>query len=219
MDLVKRCVALPRCVALLLVLASTTTALAPTRRQLVLGGGCATLVTPSIAGANIAGGSSNSLNLRINDKITAPEAKTQPDVVLDNAVLEPLSKYANDFGDIGAAFAEEDGGGAAQIQKFFAPGGSYERLARSVQGVTGDDTMPKGVRKAGKAFLDATSMTRASYNVGDFDKAFAQYGTSLTILVGFLGRVGVVADAPVAPREAAAPVTRRTYLPGPFQTL
>ena len=33
------------------------------------------------------------------------------------------------------------------------------------------------------------------------------------------GRVGVVADAPVAPREAAAPVTRRTYLPGPFQTL
>ena len=98
---------------LLWCLLSTASALAPTRRQLVLGGGCATLVAPSVARANIAGGSSNSLNLRINDKITAPEAKTQPDVVLDNAVLEPLSKYANDFGDIGAAFAEEDGGGAA----------------------------------------------------------------------------------------------------------
>ena len=217
-DLVKRCVALPRCVALLLLLATTTTALAPTRRQLVLGGGCATLVAPSVARANIAGGSSNSLNLRINDKITAPEAKTQPDVVLDNAVLEPLSKYANDFGDIGAAFAEEDGGGASAVQKFFAPGGDYDQLQREVQAVSGDGTVPKGVRKAGKAFLEATSMSRASYNTGAFDKAAEQYDFALSILVGFLGRVGVVADVPPAPKSSA-PVTRRTYLPAPFQLL
>ena len=46
---------------------------------------------------------------------------------------------------------------------------------------------------AGGAFLAATAATLESYNTGDFEKAFVQYESALTILAGYCARVGVVA--------------------------
>ena len=80
------------------------------------------------------------------------------------------------------------------------------------------EAYPKSVRKAGGAFLAATAATLESYNTGDFEKALVQYESALTILAGYCARVGVVAGAPVA-KPAKGPVTRRTYLPGPFQLM
>ena len=201
------------------LLVAAASSLAPTRRQVLAKAAAAAAVgAPAVASANLGGANSNSLNLRISDKITAPEARAAPEIVLPTESREALAASANDFAKVGAAFAEEDGGGASAVQKFFAPGGDYDQLQREVQAVSGDGTVPKGVRKAGKAFLEATSMSRASYNTGAFDKAAEQYDFALSILVGFLGRVGVVADVPPAPKSSA-PVTRRTYLPAPFQLL
>ena len=119
----------------------------------------------------------------------------------------------------GAPPSAEDGAAAQQVQAYFRNGGGYDALADSIQAVTQNkEAYPKSVRKAGGAFLAATAATLESYNTGDFEKALVQYESALTILAGYCARVGVIAGAPVA-KPAKGPVTRRTYLPGPFQLM
>ena len=205
--------------------ASVAQGLAPMqeRRQFLQSAAVSIAAVPGLASANIAGANSNSLNLRISDKITAPEGGVRADVELPTAEREALAAGATAYGAIGASFLAEEGEGSDKVQRYFGKDGEYEILVRSVSSIVGDGAVPKGVRKAGSAFLAATAATRESYNTGAFDKAAEQYEFALGILVGFCARVGVVSDGAAtggaAPRPKAEPVTRRTYLPGPFQLL
>ena len=154
---------------------------------------------------------------RLAESITNPDNQIEARLPRDQA--EALARAATDYGSIGEAFAAEDGAAAQQVQAYFRSGGGYDALADSIQAVTQNkEAYPKSVRKAGGAFLAATAATLESYNTGDFEKALVQYESALTILAGYCARVGVIAGAPVA-KPAKGPVTRRTYLPGPFQLM
>ncbi len=169
------------------------------------------------ASANIGGADYVIGGARLSEAITNPEGQVEARLPRDQA--EALARAATDYGSIGEAFAADDGAAAQQIQTYFRSGGGYDALADSIQAVTKNkEAYPKSVRKAGGAFLAATAATLESYNTGDFDKALVQYESALTILAGYCARVGVVAGAPVA-KPAKGPVTRRTYLPGPFQLM
>ena len=169
------------------------------------------------ASANIGGADYVIGGARLAESISSGEGQVEARLPRDQA--EALARAATDYGSIGEAFAADDGAAAQQIQTYFKPGGGYDALADSIQAVTKNkEAYPKSVRKAGGAFLAATAATLESYNTGDFEKAFVQYESALTILAGYCARVGVVAGAPVA-KPAKGPVTRRTYLPGPFQLM
>jgi tetratricopeptide (TPR) repeat protein len=177
----------------------------------------AVTTVPTLASANIGGADYVIGGARLSESITNPQGEVV--VRLPRDAAEALARAATDYGSIGEAFAAEDGAAAAQVQAYFRSGGGYDALAESVQAVSSNkEAFPKSVRKAGKAFLAATAATMELYNTGDFDKALTQYESALTILAGFCASVGVVAGAPVA-KPAKGPVTRRTYLPGPFQLL
>ena len=177
----------------------------------------AAAVKPRGASANIGGADYVIGGARLSEAITNPEGQVEARLPRDQA--EALAKAATDYGSIGEAFAAEDGAAAQQIQAYFRNGGGYDALADSIQAVTQNkEAYPKSVRKAGGAFLAATAATLESYNTGDFEKALVQYESALTILAGYCARVGVIAGAPVA-KPAKGPVTRRTYLPGPFQLM
>jgi len=177
----------------------------------------AAATTATSASANIGGADYVIGGARLSEAITNPEGQVEARLPRDQA--EALAKAATDYGSIGEAFAAEDGAAAQQIQAYFRNGGGYDALADSIQAVTQNkEAYPKSVRKAGGAFLAATAATLESYNTGDFEKALVQYESALTILAGYCARVGVVAGAPVA-KPAKGPVTRRTYLPGPFQLM
>ena len=169
------------------------------------------------ASANIGGADYVIGGARLAESISSGEGQVEARLPRDQA--EALARAATDYGSIGEAFAADDGAAAQQIQTYFKSGGGYDALADSIQAVTKNkEAYPKSVRKAGGAFLAATAATLESYNTGDFEKAFVQYESALTILAGYCARVGVVAGAPVA-KPAKGPVTRRTYLPGPFQLM
>ena len=169
------------------------------------------------ASANIGGADYVIGGARLAESISSGEGQVEARLPRDQA--EALARAATDYGSIGEAFAADDGAAAQQIQTYFKTGGGYDALADSIQAVTKNkEAYPKSVRKAGGAFLAATAATLESYNTGDFEKAFVQYESALTILAGYCARVGVVAGAPVA-KPAKGPVTRRTYLPGPFQLM
>ena len=177
----------------------------------------ALLATATSASANIGGADYVIGGARLAESISSGEGQVEARLPRDQA--EALARAATDYGSIGEAFAADDGAAAQQIQTYFRSGGGYDALADSIQAVTKNkDAYPKSVRKAGGAFLAATAATLESYNTGDFDKALVQYESALTILAGYCARVGVVAGAPVA-KPAKGPVTRRTYLPGPFQLM
>ena len=177
----------------------------------------AAATAPRVANANIGGADYVIGGARLSEAITNPEGQVEARLPRDQA--EALARAATDYGSIGEAFAADDGAAAQQIQTYFRSGGGYDALADSIQAVTKNkEAYPKSVRKAGGAFLAATAATLESYNTGDFDKALVQYESALTILAGYCARVGVVAGAPVA-KPAKGPVTRRTYLPGPFQLM
>ena len=175
------------------------------------------MAAPRVASANIGGGDYVIGGARLAESISSGEGQVEARLPRDQA--EALARAATDYGSIGEAFAADDGAAAQQIQTYFKSGGGYDALADSIQAVTKNkEAYPKSVRKAGGAFLAATAATLESYNTGDFEKAFVQYESALTILAGYCARVGVVAGAPVA-KPAKGPVTRRTYLPGPFQLM
>jgi tetratricopeptide (TPR) repeat protein len=177
----------------------------------------ATTTAPYKASANIGGADYVIGGARLSESITAGEGQIEARLPRDQA--EALARAATDYGSIGEAFEAEDGAAAQQIQTYFRSGGGYDALADSIQAVTQNkEAYPKSVRKAGGAFLAATAATLESYNTGDFEKALVQYESALTILAGYCARVGVIAGAPVA-KPAKGPVTRRTYLPGPFQLM
>ena len=190
------------------------------RRDVLHGATAAILAAtaaPTRASANIGGADYVIGGARLSEAITNPEGQVEARLPRDQA--EALARAATDYGSIGEAFAADDGAAAQQIQTYFRSGGGYDALADSIQAVTKNkEAYPKSVRKAGGAFLAATAATLESYNTGDFEKAFVQYESALTILAGYCARVGVVAGAPVA-KPAKGPVTRRTYLPGPFQLM
>jgi tetratricopeptide (TPR) repeat protein len=190
------------------------------RRRAVLQHTTAALLaaaTTAPANANIGGADYVIGGARLSEAITNPEGQVEARLPRDEA--EALARAATDYGSIGEAFAAEDGAAAQQIQAYFRNGGGYDALADSIQAVTKNkEAYPKSVRKAGGAFLAATAATLESYNTGDFEKALVQYESALTILAGYCARVGVIAGAPVA-KPAKGPVTRRTYLPGPFQLM
>ena len=177
----------------------------------------AAATTAQSASANIGGADYVIGGARLSESITAGEGQVEARLPRDQA--EALARAATDYGSIGEAFAAEDGAAAQQVQAYFRNGGGYDALADSIQAVTQNkEAYPKSVRKAGGAFLAATAATLESYNTGDFEKALVQYESALTILAGYCARVGVIAGAPVA-KPAKGPVTRRTYLPGPFQLM
>lgn len=177
----------------------------------------AAATAPALASANIGGADYVIGGARLSEATLNPEGEVV--VRLPREAAEALARAATDYGAVGEAFAAEDGAAAAQVQAYFRAGGGYDALALAVRAVATDkEAFPKSVRKAAGAFLDATAATLESYNTGDFGKALTQYESALTILAGFCTRVGIVAGAPMA-KPAKAPVTRRTYLPGPFQLI
>lgn len=177
----------------------------------------AATTAPALASANIGGADYVIGGARLSEATLNPEGEVV--VRLPREAAEALARAATDYGAIGEAFAAKDGAAAAQVQAYFRAGGGYDALALAVRAVATDkEAFPKSVRKAAGAFLDATAATLESYNTGDFGKALTQYESALTILAGFCTRVGIVAGAPMA-KPAKAPVTRRTYLPGPFQLM
>ena len=202
---------------------TTAASLAPVRiaqrRRAVLQHTTAAVLAAAAAPAyaNIGGADYVIGGARLAESITNPDNQIEARLPRDQA--EALARAATDYGSIGEAFAAEDGAAAQQIQTYFRSGGGYDALADSIQAVTQNkEAYPKSVRKAGGAFLAATAATLESYNTGDFEKALVQYESALTILAGYCARVGVIAGAPVA-KPAKGPVTRRTYLPGPFQLM
>ena len=116
----------------------------------------------------------------------------------------PGAPQATTFGKIGEAFAEADGAAAASVQAYFKAGGDWDALSAGVSAVAGDADVPKGVRKAAKAFLAATSATLESYNTGAFDKAFEQWRAGVGLSVSVKDEYGIVQGAR---RGAAAAAT------------
>lgn len=169
-------------------------------------------LAPFGATANIGGSSGNAFNLRLAD----PTGET---VAVPAATREALAAAATAFGAVGAAFAEDDGGGSADVQAYFRR--DLGALEAAVGAATAAAPADKAYRKAGRSFLAATAATREAYDTAEFEKAAERYDGALDLLVAFCARAGVVSDRPAAAaaRRTAEPVTRRTYLPGPFQLL
>lgn len=201
---------------LLALVAPSASGLAATSRRCVLRWAPALVAgAPALASANIGGQTGNALNLRLGDSETdsAPGGET---LALEPATREALAAAATKFGEVGASIALDDGAGADAVQAYFRS--DYGALTEAMAAASA--AAPKGVRKTERSFGAATASTREAYDTADFVKAADRYGVALDILVSFCARAGIVSDRPPpSARPAAAPVTRRTYLPGPFQLL
>ena len=174
--------------------------------------------TATSASANIGGADYVIGGARLSEAITNPEGQVEARLPRDQ-VYGP-SAGGDGLREHRRGLRRRGRRGGPAGPGLFRPERGYDALADSIQAVTQNkEAYPKSVRKAGGAFLAATAATLESYNTGDFEKALVQSPVRRWpnwILAGYCARVGVVAGAPVA-KPAKGPVTRRTYLPGPFQ--